>query len=356
MTLTQTAIIVKQIIFFTAIFVIISIIAFVGYSAAYNYYISRRPLPEVKPDTRFGQLPALDFPESIVPGSNFSYSLDTVTGNLPRLDQDPGFKKIVKVYFIIRPVATLLSPDRSVEFAGKFGITTPPQILSETLYRFFQEGKTLTVELDTQNFKFANTKISPSNEILPSDNSLTQGFKGFLSGVGASNLDLGEGSAKVTLLKEEEGKLVPTAARSEAHYAHVSLWSKAIDGQLIYSPKYNVSLISALVSGSSSGIDNYLSIEYTYWSVDSQTFATYPAKTLDQAFDELKSGQGTLIIAPQTPNASITSVVSGYFLPEKYASFLQPIYIFEGPEFVAYVGAIDTSKVAPTQNSNKPSQ
>ena len=356
MTLTQTAIIVKQIIFFTAIFAIISIIAFVGYNAGYNYYISRRPLPEERPDNKFGQLPALDFPISVVPSSNFSYSLDTVTGNLPRLDQDPGFKKIIKVYFINKPVATLLSPDRSVEFAGKFSITTPPQILSETLYRFFQDGKTLTVELDTQNFKFANTQVSPSNEILPSDNNLTQGFKSFLSGVGASNLNLDEGSTKVTLLKEEEGQLVPTGARSEARYAHVSLWPKAIDGKLIYSPKYNVSLITALISGSSNTIENYLSIEYTYWQIDQTTAATYPAKSLDLAFDELKSGSGTIIAEPGTAQVSITSVSSGYFLPEKYTPFLQPIYIFEGPEFVAYVGAIDTSNVAPTQSSNKSSQ
>lgn len=356
MTLTQTAIIVKQIIFFTAIFVIISIIAFVGYQAAYNYYISRRPPPEERPDTKFGTLPALDLPPSLAPSSNFTYSLDTVTGNLPRLDQDPGFKKIIKVYFITRPVATLLSPDRSVEFAEKFGITNPPQVLSETLYRFFQEGRTLTVELDTLNFKFANTKVTPSNELLPNDNSLIGSFKGFISSVGASHPDLNEGPAKVTLLKEENGQLNPTAARSEAHYAHISLWPKAIEGKLIYSPKFNVSLISALISGSAASIDNYLSIEYTYWQIDPSTSATYPAKTLEAAYDELKSGQGTVVIAPPSPKVSITAVTLGYFLPEKYTPFLQPIYIFEGPEFVSYVGAIDASKVAPTQNSNKPSQ
>lgn len=356
MSLTQTAIIVKQIIFFTVIFLIISLIAFVGYQAAYNYYISRRPPPEERPDTKFGTLPALDLPPSLAPSSNFTYSLDTVTGNLPRLDQDPGFKKIIKVYFIARPVATLLSPDRSVEFAAKFGITTPPQVLSETLYRFYQEGKTLTVELDTLNFKFANTKVTPSNELLPSDNNLIGSFKGFISNVGASRPDLNEGPARVTLLKEENGKLIPTAARSEAHFAHISLWPKAIEGKLIYSPKFNVSLISALISGSSGSIDNYLSIEYTYWQIDPSTFATYPAKTLDAAFEELKSGQGTVILSPQSANVSITSVNVGYYLPEKYTPFLQPIYIFEGPEFVAYVGAIDTSKVPPTQNSNKPNQ
>ena len=356
MTLTQTAILVKQIIFITAIFVILSIIAFIAYQTAYNYYISRRPPPEERPNNKFGQLPALDFPQSIVSGSKFSYSLDTATGNLPRLGQDPKFPKIVKVYFINKPVATLLSPDRGIEFAKKFNITTPPQVLSETAYRFYQEGKTLTLELDTKNFKFANTGVTASNQILPNDKNLSDGFRGLLSNLGVLQKDLQEGPAKITLLKEDAGKLVPTNARSEARFANVSLWPKAIVGNLIYSPKYDVSLISALVTGSSNGIENYYSIEYTYWSIDTTILATYAAKPLDQAFEELKSGQAAVILEPGTANVSITNIIPGYFLPEKYTSFLQPIYIFEGPQFIAYVGAMDTSKFPSTQSSSKPSQ
>lgn len=356
MTLTQTAVVVKQAFFLLAIFIIISAIAFVGYQAAYNYSISRRPPPEEKPDVKYGQLPPLDLPPSIFPSSNFTYSLDTVTGNLPRLEQDPNFRKIVKVYYINKSVVTLLSPDRSFAFAQKFGINTPPQILSEILYRYFQDGKTLTVELDTQNFKYANTKVPPSNEILPDDNSLINGFRGILANAGVLNEELRDGSAKVTLLKEENGKLKPTKLRTEARFTHVSLWPKAIDGKLIYSPKFNVSLISALTAGSTDNIQNYMSIEYTYWLVDKSTFATYPAKSLEKAFEELKAGQGTVVISPQVPNASITSVSAGYYLPEKYAPFLQPIYVFEGPEFAAYTSAIDTTKVSPTQNLNKPTQ
>lgn len=355
MTLSQTAVLVKQTVFITVIFVILSIIALIAYQTAYNYYISRRPPAEERPDNKFGQLPALDFPQSVVSGTKFSYSLDTATGNLPRLGQDPKFPKIVKVYFINKPVSTLLSPDRGVEFAKKFNIVTPPQVLSETSYRFYQDARTLTVELDTQNFKFANTKVTPSDQILPNDKNLADGFRGLLSNLGLKT-DLQDGPAKITLLKEEAGKLVPTNARSEARFANVSLWPKGIEGKLIYSPKYDVSLISALVTGSSNNMENYYSIEYTYWSPDTTILATYAAKSLDQAFEELKSGQAAVILEPGTPNVSITNITPGFYLPEKYTTFLQPIYIFEGPQFIAYVGAVDTSKFPSTQSSSKSNQ
>lgn len=356
MNLTKTAILVKQIIFFTVIFIITGIITFVGYQAAYNYYVSRRPIPEEQPNNKFGPLPPLDLPKSVVPSSSFTYSLDTTTGNLPKIGQDPNFKRINKVFYINKSVATFLSPDRAEEFARKFNITNPPQILSETLYRFFQDDKTLTVELDTQNFKFANIRATPSNQLLPSDRDLIEGFRGILSNTGVLKEELRDGPGKVTLLLEEKGKLLPTNARSEAKYAHISLWPKSVDGKLIFSPKFNVSLVSALVVGSSGNLANYLSIEYTYWSVDTTNFATYAAKSLEKAFEELKSGQGTVIIEPGSPNISITAVSPGYYLPENFTSFLQPIYIFEGPQFVAYVGALDASRVLPTQNLNSPSQ
>lgn len=358
MTLTKTAILVKRVIFFSAISGIVSIISFVGYSAAHNYYISRLPPPEVKPDTKFGKLPPPDFPDSLVPSSNFTYTLDTVTGNLPKFNQDPGFDKIIKVYFVNKPVATLLSPDRSAAFAAKFGITTPPQVLSELVYRYYQNDKTITIDIDTQNFKYAKVNVPLATELLPDENSLIAGFKGILSNAGAIKGEFEEGLGKVTYMKMENEKLVPTSVRSEARYAHISLWPKSLDNKVINFPKYNVSLVSALVSQSSDRLEDYLSIEFTYWAVDTTTVATYPAKSLDLAFDELKSGQGTVIIEPPTPQVSITSVSFGYYMSENYKPYLEPIYIFEGPQFVAYVGAVDNSLIiaAPTQNSNKPSQ
>lgn len=351
MTLTQTATLVKRVIFFSAIAAILSIISFVGYSAAHKFYLSRLPEPEVRPDTKFGKLPPADFPQSLVPSSNFTYTLDTVTGNLPKLDQDPGFEKIVKVYFVNKPVATLLSPERSAAFAAKFGITTPPQVLSELVYRYYQDDKTITIDIDTQNFKYANVNVPPATELLPDENSLISGFKGVLGSVGALKKEFEEGSAKVTFMKMENGEIVPTNARSEARYAHISLWPKPIDNKVINFPKYNVSLISALVSQSSGRLDDYLSIEFTYWAIDTQTFATYPAKPIEVAFDELKSGQGTVITQPPISQVSITSISPGYYMSGNYKPYLQPVYIFEGPQFVAYISAIDNSFIAPpTQN------
>lgn len=358
MTLTQTAKLFKQVVFLASIFVILSIIAFIGYKAAYNYYVTKEPPPVEKPDIRFGQLPPPPLPQSTALSSNFTYSLDTVTGFLPKMEQDAGFKNIVKVYFVNRPVATLLSPERATIFAKGFNITTPPQILSETLYRFFQDNKTLTINTDTQNFKYANTAVpKPLNRLTESEAQLSAGFVGVLSRVGAFKPDLESGPSKVTLLKEKDEKLVPVTSKNEALYAHISLWQKFLDDKMIHSPKFNVSLISALVAGPSGNLNNYLSIEYTFWAIDRTSPATYPAKSIDIAFDQLKSGKGVVVVSPKTSNVSITSISTAYYMPEEYLPFLYPIYVFEGPQFAAYVSALDEASIAgPTQNLNTPTQ
>ena len=94
---------------------------------------------EEKPDTKFGVLPDPDFPLPKVSSSNFSYSIDTQTGNLPEFGGD--IAKIQRVYFMPKPFATLLSPERSTELAQMFGFGSPPEILSELEYRYSDEEK-----------------------------------------------------------------------------------------------------------------------------------------------------------------------------------------------------------------------
>ncbi|MDP3973423.1 MAG: hypothetical protein Q8P92_01185 [Candidatus Daviesbacteria bacterium] len=327
MTLTQTAIIVKQLIFFSIIFLILAISGFLGYRIWTNYNISQILPPEEKADLLFGKLPEPNFPKASVSSSNFSYSIDTVTGNLPTLGEDPGFDKLIKVFFIPKPYATLLAPDKSKFLAQKLNIVSEPQILSETQYRFEDLGKTLTVDLDSGNFKFTNNILPEDSEGLDPDEQLINDFKKMLNSLDTPNQNIGE-EAKVIALK------------NEADHAQISLWPNAIDGRTIYTPDFNKSLVNATVKGSARELANYLSINLITWQIDETTFATYPTKLPQQAFEDLKLGRGVVVIEPDKSQVSITSVSLGYYLTDEYSAYLLPIYIFEGPQFVSYVSAI----------------
>ena len=134
----------------------------------YAYYLSTLPPVEEKPDIKFGILPTPNFPSSSVSSSNYSYSLDTTTGSLPTLG-DNGFEKIIKVYFIIKPFATFLSPDRSQALAARFNIKTQPEILTETRYLFEENKKKLTVDLDNGNFTYIREATPSGDEKLEDD-------------------------------------------------------------------------------------------------------------------------------------------------------------------------------------------
>lgn len=340
MTLTQTAILVKQVILISSIALVLGLTSFIGYKVWYAYYLAHLPPVEEKPDTKFGLLPSLDFPKGNVSTSNFSYSLDTTTGGLPKVGADPGFEKIIKVYFVTQTFATLLSADRSQSLAEKFSITSQPEVLSETKYKFKDKERTLYINLDNGNFSYTNEATISAQPNLDSDNKLVSDFENILSNLGILKDDLKNGRTKVTHLKANGTETVL-----------ISLWPTPIDKKSIFSADPNKSLVSATVIGGANVLENYLSLNFTYYPIESSTFATYPTKTAETAFDDLKQGKGVVVVEPDKPKVSITSVYLGYYLAENYNPYLQPIFVFEGPNFVAFVDAISEQfKAGATQN------
>jgi len=327
MTLSQTAIVTKQIITISIFAIVLGLVSFIGYKIWYAYYLAHLPAVEEKPDTKFGLLPSLDFSQGTVSSSNYSYSIDTSTGNLPKIGQDPGFEKLVKVYFVTKTFASLLSSEKSQALAEKFDIKVAPEILSETSYRFKEKDKTLTVDLDSGNFVFKREATLSAQASLDDDSRLVSDFERNLENLGIFKEDLKKGRTKVLLL------------RPETATAQISLWPASIDSKPIQTPQFDSSLISATVYKSADDLKNYLSLNFTYYPIDTSTYATYPIKSAQQAFEDLKNGKGVVTIEPLKPNVSITSIYLGYYLPENYSPYLQPIFIFEGPHFASYVPA-----------------
>lgn len=349
MTLTQVAALTRQIIALSTFALILGIISFIGYRIWYAYYLANLPPVEEKADIKFGTLPYPNFPKSDVSSSNFSYSIDTTTGDLPKVGIDTGFGKLTKVYFVTKTFASLLSPEKSQSLAEKFDILSEPQIVSETNYKFVDQDKTLNIDLDNSNFIYSREATISAKEQLDDDNQLVLDFEKVLNDLNVLKPDLTKGRTKIILLKQAGTDFIPTSLRSEATAAQISLWPQSVDDKSIFTSHYDTSLINAIVYKTAGILENYLSLKFTYYPIDTSTFATYPIKTAEKAFEDLKSGKGTVIIQPSKPNVSITSTYLGYFLSQNYSPYLQPIFVFEGPEFVAYVSAIAEQFQTPTK-------
>lgn len=81
-------------------------------------------------------------------------------------------------------------------------------------------------------------------------------------------------------------------------------------------------------------------MDYIFWPIDLNNFGTYPIKKVDEAFEELKNGEGFIAIEPLRGNVSISKIYLAYYLSEEYTNYLQPVYVFEGSGFASIVQAV----------------
>ncbi|KKS65529.1 hypothetical protein A3A14_03395 [Candidatus Daviesbacteria bacterium RIFCSPLOWO2_01_FULL_43_38] len=332
MTLTQAAVWTKRGIIGTIVSIILIILAVTGSRMWYQYQLSLRPPVEEKPEMKFGSLPKIQFPPSEVTSSNFSYSIDTVTGGLPEV------LKLIKVYFIPQTSISLLSSDRAQKLAESLGFSSSPEILSPARYKFKDDkGGTLTIDLTTGNFHIQkqieetatgsaqlNTASPPGREQLVTE------FKNYLTERNLLIKNIENGKTNVTFKGPSPDKW---------EIAYISILPPDWDNIPTVTASFSHGLVKATAKAAGDGTSKYINIGYTVWQPDKTTYSTYPLKTAEQALADLRSGLGFVSIEPAGAQVSISSVYLAYFQPEDYSPYLQPVFVFEGPGFTALVPA-----------------
>ncbi|MDO8638723.1 MAG: hypothetical protein Q7R43_04045, partial [Candidatus Daviesbacteria bacterium] len=324
MTLTQIAIITKRGIIAVIALIFLSIVGAIGYRVWYDYYISTLPPVEEKPDLKFGSLSKIVFPKTAVSSANYSYSIDTETGSFPQMP------KIIKVYFIPRAnIVSLLAPDESQKLGVSFGFTLPREIVNPTNYKYADESNgSFNIDLTTGNFSYQKniaTSSATLNKTFTDQSKLALDFKEFLKSRGKLNDDLALGRTNVLY-----NKPIPSAAAS----AQISIWPSDFEGLEIVTPSFSLGLVQGNALNTEVP-DRYSKVNYVYWQIDKNSFATYYLKPVDKAFAELPSGLGYVSSESPTSKVSIIKVTLAYFESEEYSPYLQPVYVFEGPNFKA---------------------
>lgn len=337
MTLTQVAIWTRRGILSSFILMFLSIAGVIGYNVWRQYYLANLPPVEEKPEMRFGILPVPIFPPSTVSSANFSYSLDTVTGGLPEMP------RIVKVYFIPKTPVSLMTTDRTKQLAQNLNFPNGPEILPSGEYSFTDDKEgNLRIDITTGNFHFRRqlaekpskdseaTESAKSNEeVLPEKNLMIQSLKKYLTSKNVLVDEIKDGRTNVVF-----NGTSPTTSST----ADVSIWPIDLDGLPIITADLKYGLVRAQMNKQSAG--QFTKMDYTVWPIDKTTFSTYPLKTPDQVLADLKADRGFVTIEPPSPQVSITSLYLAYYETEQYSPYLQPIFVFEGPNFAALVPAV----------------
>ncbi len=329
MNLTQTALWTKRAVVLVSITLVLILGSRIIFEVWYRYQLTNKASVQDRPDEKFGVLPKLDFPPDPVSSSNYSYALDTQTGDFPTLPTQ------LKVYFIPQAGISLLAPERAKQLASQLGFNNGPQILSETRYKFDDGIKgAILIDLPTGNFHFQKGESSESATLKPgfinSSDQLINDFREYLGGNKLVPDDIRSGRFGITFDAIENNKA--KTATISATPADFNTLPVVTSGQY--------GLIRAFVNNNPDNQKRYLQLDYTHWIIDESSFSSYALKAPKEALQDLQSGNGHVVIEPLKPQVSISDVYMGYYESEVYSPYLQPVYVFEGPHFRALVQAV----------------
>lgn len=297
------------------------------------------PTPPPKPTVLFGKLEAQVFPKNAT-DQVLTYSINTLSGDLPRLlDQ-------AKVFTIQTFTPDLLGLSRAKKMAGQAGYTKEPNKLSETLFEWTDPNNpeiSRKLTMDTINYNFNITSNYTSNNSftsgqgLPNQDSAISDAQDLLTSLNSLPEDIDQTKTQANLLSLKNGLLTAATSVSNAQLIKVVFYQKGLDNIPVYYENPNSSNINVLVGSN----DKILEANYIHQAV-TNNFSTYPLKTTQQAFANLKQGKGYIAFYNGTSaNIAINNVFLAYYIGSQTQKYLMPIIVFTGDNnFYAYVPAV----------------
>jgi len=341
MTLTELSYQVRKLMPFFVLFVLIFLIVFYSFKLFFIYLELNKPKTIITPSL-FGKINPPEIKES-TSSANFIFTLDTVEGQ-PVTTTDSA-----KVYFLPKPATRFGYREKIYLMAKTFGFNT-----EETKYSLidnvalFDDGKqTLSIDVSNFNFKYDgkpdSSFLAQGSFFIPSKKEIENKAIDFLKKIGRYPDELSKGTVNIIYLKYSPGldAYINAKNRSEANLVEVDFYRPNPDEIPIVSPKFFNSQNYVIMLFKETGYEVVKS-QIAFFEKSETQVDLYPIKSADLAWEELRNGKGKVVaVRKGSKNIIIKKMFIGYFDPDVYQSFLQPVYVFLGDnDFVGYVPAI----------------
>lgn len=210
-------------------------------------------------------------------------------------------------------------------------------------------GKAL-IDITNYNFSYSyNIKNNPAifdNASLPNDEQITNQATTYLKTLGVYPEEFAQGKTNIIYLRYDLNADTITTVNDarDANMAEVDFYRPDVEGVPIVPPRYfNSQNYVTLVFR---GLDfTVVKSQVKYFKKSEEVIGTYPVKTGDQAWEELKQGKG-LVVSMSEPSdiVKIAKMFVAYVDLDVYQEYLQPAYVFLGDHnFVGYVPAVINS-------------
>lgn len=342
-SLTEVAYASRKIIKFGGLGMGVFLLLWVGVGAAIKAYQRAHP-PYVAPTVRFGVLDKIVFPQKEFQKRNF-------VAELPN-DEFPKFKDQANVYVIYRPKSMVMALEFGKKTAALMDFTGEPQQISTGVYRFSDSARSSNLEMNVlessfkMSYPYLTDQLLQNPEKMPSREEAISQAKAYLQRAEKLTPDLENGTQEVSFWKISYSGLQKVEGLSEANIVRVDFFRQNLaDGITIVSTQPGESPVSVLVSGSTVNNKKIVEVNYKHVEVDTtdNSASTYPIKSVQTAFEELKAGNYWPASDSNSQDVVIRKVYLAYFEPVTLTQFLQPVYVFEGDNknnFVGYVPAV----------------
>lgn len=336
-TLTQTSLFSRKVIalLIIGLIVLTSLIVFLGLGKSLIKLISP---PSPPPATvAFGKLPSLDLSEGIKPPPGTTYTIDTISGNLPQLPAS------VKVFGIAQKEVAFGDLERIRERAIGAGYTKEPAEITRETVKFVhpsESDKILTIERLSGNFTLKSDYFTNVHIISTRPSSVEAAIRTSENFFKNMNVQLQEfplDKIVTRKLRIDGNSLTETQSLASTNLIEVIFTRGDLDKLAVIWPRHDVVGISALIAE-----NGVVAATYNVSQLEKYRFATYPLKGTRRAYEDLKAGLGAFNGKLLRNNFSIIDVSLGYVESEKNNSYLQPVYFFKGlDDVIAYVPAVD---------------
>lgn len=290
----------------------------------------------------FGKIGPPEIPQSTT-SAGLKFTLDTIEG-VPVTATEAA-----KVFFLPQLNPRFGYSEKIYLMAKSFGFDTAvvKHKLVDKTATFSDAEKTLTIDISNFNFKFdrkVNSELFSSSQLtIPSKPEIENKAIDFLKKIGRYPDELGKGTANVIYLKYNPGNqnFVNVKKRDQAQLVEIDFRRPDTDSYKTVTPRFFTSqnYVIMFFEGSDYTI---IKSQIAFFEKSEEQVGIYPIKTGDQAWAELNNGKGFVVAGTQEQkNIVIKSMKLGYFDPDIYQNYLQPVYVFLDDEnFAGYVPAV----------------
>lgn len=342
MSLTEVSYYLKRFIPYVLVGCIFLVLTYFLIQSFLAFLNSRKVIP-IAINPIFNKIPKIEIKDKIIYPLGAEFILDNIEGRPVTATES------AKVFYL-PPSSTKLGYLQNIYLIAKnlgFDTETIKHKTEDTWASFEDEEKSYKVDITSYNFEFLykfEERPDLFDEInLPGEQQIKERAKTFLRLANRYPEELAKGKENLVFLNYdiESKKFSPVKNEADANAVEVDFFRPDIDGLSMISPKYFNSA-NFVVMTLKDNEYKIIKARVKFFEKEEKTFGIYPVKDGNQAFEDLKQKNAIIVSAGENNNRiTIKKMFLGYYDPDFYQAYLQPVYIFLGEKgFVAYVPAI----------------